>query len=148
MPEVEESIVIERPLATVFRFATDPANVPLFSSNLVEYGVLGGGALRLGSRVAGAIRVAGQRIAFVYEVTEFGPPNRLVAEAVESPVPFRITQRYEEAGAGTLVDWHTESDGYGGLFGKLTETTVISMYARDMRADLQNLKRLIESESG
>jgi uncharacterized protein YndB with AHSA1/START domain len=147
MPAVEESIIIERPAETVFRFTTDPSNVPRYSRNIVEYEKLEEGPMKVGARVGGTVRVAGRRIDFVYEVLEFDPPERLVAKTVESPIPFRMTQRYEAAVSGTRLDWLTESDGFGGFFGKLTESVVVSMYARDLRSDLESLKRLIESET-
>jgi len=58
-----------------------------------------------------------------------------------------MTQRYEAAVNGTRLDWLTESDGFGGFFGRLTESVVVSMYARDLRSDLESLKRLIETET-
>ncbi len=147
MPAVEESIIIERSPETVFRFTTDPSNVPRYSRNIVEYEKPEDGPLQVGSTVRGAVRVAGRRIDFVYEVLEFDPPERLVAKTIESPIPFRMTQRYEATGNSTRLDWLTESDGFGGFFGKLTESMVVGMYARDLRSDLENLKQLIETET-
>ena len=37
MPVIEESIVISRPAVEVFEFLTEPENVLLYSSNVVEY---------------------------------------------------------------------------------------------------------------
>ena len=147
MPAVEESIIIDRSPETVFRFTTDPRNVPKYSRNIVEYEKLEERPMEVGARVRGVVRVAGRRIDFVYEVLEFDPPKRLVAKTIESPIPFRTTQRYEATVNGTRLDWLTESDGFGGLFGKLTESVVVNMYARDLRSDLESLKRLIETET-
>ena len=36
MPVIEESIVISRPAVEVFEFLTEPENVLLYSSNVVE----------------------------------------------------------------------------------------------------------------
>lgn len=46
MPAVEESILIDRPSDVVYRFTTDPANVPRYSSNIVEYEKLEDGPIR------------------------------------------------------------------------------------------------------
>lgn len=147
MPAVEESIIIERPPETVFRFATDPVNVASYSRTIVEFEKLDNEPLEIGTRVRGSARVAGRRIDFTYEVIEFDPPTRYVTKTVESPIPFRVTQHYEATTSGTLVDWMTESDGFGGFFGKLSEQVVVSLYARDLRSDLERLKLLIESEN-
>lgn len=147
MPAVEESIIIERPPETVFRFATDLVNVARYSRAIVENEKLDNAPLEVGTRVRGSARVAGRRIDFTYEVIEFAPPSRHVAKTVESPIPFRVTQHYEATADGTRLDWLTESDGFGGFFGKLTESVVVGLYARDLRSDLERLKRLIESET-
>ncbi|MFP3914459.1 MAG: SRPBCC family protein [Actinomycetota bacterium] len=144
MPAVEESIVIERSPETVFRLTTDPVRVPRYSSNVVECRRLTDGPLRVGSRVRGTAKVAGRRIDFVYEVTELDPPKRYVSQTLESPIPFRILQHYEETPGGTRLDWLTESDGFGGFFGKLTETVVVSTYAQELRSNLESLKRRVE----
>lgn len=147
MPAVEESIFIQGPAETVFRFTTDPLNVPDFSPNTVEYEKLGDGPMKAGTRVRGRAKVAGRRIEFVSEVVEFDPPVRYVSKTIESPIPFSVTQQYEQTPDGTRLDWLTESDGFGGFFGKLTEPVVVGLYTRDLRSDLANLKRLIESET-
>ncbi|HUG08004.1 MAG TPA: SRPBCC family protein [Acidimicrobiia bacterium] len=147
MPAVEESIIIERSPEAVFRFTTDPRNVPRYSRNIVGYEKLEKGPLQVGARVSGTVRVAGRRIDFVYEVIQFDPPEHFVSKTVESPIPFRVTQHYEPTANGTRLDWLTESDGFGGFFGRLTESVVVSMYAGDLRSDLETLKRLIESDT-
>lgn len=147
MPAVEESIIIERPPETVFRLTTDPRNVPSYSPNIVEYEKLQDGPMEVGARVRGSVKVAGRRMDFVYEVIEFDPPRLFVAKTVESPIPFRVTQHYEETATGTRLDWLAKSDGFGGFFGELTESAVTSLYARDLQSDLERLKRFIESET-
>ncbi|HEX6219962.1 MAG TPA: SRPBCC family protein [Acidimicrobiia bacterium] len=147
MPAVEESIIIKRSPDTVFRFTTDAVNVPRYSSNVVEYAMLEEGPMGVGSRVRGSVKVAGRRIDFTYEVIEFDPPTRYVSKAVESPISFRVTQHYEPTADGTRLDWLTESDGFGGFFGKLTESVVVSLHSRDLRSNLERLKSLMEAET-
>ena len=48
---------------------------------------------------------------------------------------------------GTLLEWLTETDPLGGFFGKLAEPAVVGMYRRELKADLERLKRLIETET-
>lgn len=50
MPAVEESILIDRPADVVYRFPTDPANVPRYSSNIVDYEKLEDRPIRVGSK--------------------------------------------------------------------------------------------------
>lgn len=146
MPAVEESIIIERSPETVFRFTTDPRNVPRYSRNVVDYEKLEGGPMEVGTRVGGTVRVAGDGSTRIRGagIRPAGTPRRQDGRVAH---PFRMTQRYEAAVNGTRLDWLTESDGFGGFFGRLTESVVVSMYARDLRSDLESLKRLIETET-
>lgn len=57
------------------------------------------------------------------------------------------SSNYEPTADGTRLDWLTESDGFGGFFGKLTESVVVSLYSRDLRSNLERLKSLMEAET-
>lgn len=143
---VDESIIIKRPRDEVFAFAIDPANVPLFSSNLIEYRQLTPGPVQKGTRDAGAVKVAGKRIDWTTEVVEFEEGRRWGVRSVESPIAFEMDLRYEDAEDGTEIRWHQESETFGGFFGKLAEPLVNRMYAKDVRSNLEKLKELLEAE--
>lgn len=147
MPSIHESIVIDRPQETVFAFSSDPANVPRYSPSIVRYEQLDDVPLGLGSLVEGSIKVAGRRIDFVEEIVEYEPPRRFSARTVESPIPFRVTIWSDSQAGATLLEWLTETDLFGGFFGKLAEPVVVGMYRRELQADLRRLKQLIESEA-
>ncbi len=145
MPSIHESIVIDRPQEDVFQFSSDPANVPRYSPSIVRYEQVDEGPLELGSRISGSIKVAGKRLDFLYEIVEFEPPRRFSAKTIESPIPFRVTIWSDPLNGGTLLEWLTETDQFGGFFGKLAEPVVVGIYARELRADLARLKALVET---
>lgn len=147
MPSIHESIVIERPQETVFEFSSDPSNVPRYSPSIVRYEPIDDGPLGKGSRVEGSIKVAGKRIDFEEEIVEFDPPRRFSARTIESPIPFRVTIWSDTVNDGTLLEWLTEADQFGGFFGKLAEPVVVGMCRRELKADLERLKHLIETET-
>ena len=63
MPTVDETIMINRPRADVFAFATDPDNVPLYSSN--PFVLVGGfdlGPVGQGTTNRGVAKVAGRSL--------------------------------------------------------------------------------------
>ena len=146
MPVVDDSIVINRPRSEVFSFATDPDNIPLYNSNLIEYEQLTEGPVGQGTQNRGSVKVAGKRIDFVSEVVEFEEGGRLASRSIESQVPFELDVTYEDAGSGTKVSWHQESPTFGGFFGKLADPLVNRMYAKDVHSNLENLKELLEAE--
>jgi hypothetical protein len=145
MPTIEESIEIERPCTEVFEFATDPDNAVLYQSNLMEYGQQGEGPWEKGTRDQGTIRVAGKKLTFSQEVTEWDPPHRTVMRSVEAPMHWEFEMRFEELGPDrTRMTIHQEVKELGGFFGKLGDAIVTKMYTRDVRSNLENLKELME----
>jgi hypothetical protein len=145
MPTIEESIEIERPCADVFAFASDPAKQVLYQSNLIEYEQLEDGPVEKGSKERGAVRVAGKKLSFTQEVTEWDPPHRMVMRSLEAPMHWELELRCEELAADrTRLTMHQQVDELGGFFGKLGDAIVTKMYTRDVRSNLENLKDLLE----
>lgn len=145
MPTVEETIVIDRPRGEVFAFATDPANVPVYSSNLAEFEKTSDGPVSKGTTYRGVAKVAGRSLAWTSEVAEFEEGRHYVNRSVESPMAWEIDIAYEDAADGTRVTWHQDTADFGGFFGKLADPLVTRMYAKDVRSNLENLKELLEA---
>lgn len=146
MPTIEESIVIDRPRDEVFAYASDPANVTLYASNLMEYEQQSDGERGKGTVDRGVVKVAGKKFEFTSEIVEWSPGERLVSRSVEAPMGFELTQRFEDADGGTKVTFHQEVSNLGGFFGKVGDAVVTKMYSRDVRANLESLKILLEEQ--
>lgn len=145
MPVVEETILIKRPRDEVFAFATDPSNVTLYSSNLVEFEKTSEGPVGTGTTYRGVAKVAGKSLRWTSEVAEFEPGRRFVNRSVESPMAWEMQVRYEDDAGDTLIHWRQETDGYGGFFGKLADPLVTRMYSKDVKSNLEKLKELLEA---
>ena len=144
MPTIEESVTIDRPRGEVFAYATDPNKITEFSSNLVEYEQQSDGERGKGAVDRGVAKVAGKRLEFTSEITEWQPGERMVARSIDAPMDFVLTQTFEDAGDGTKVTFHQEVPNLGGFFGKLGDAVVTKMYSRDVRANLESLKIILE----
>lgn len=145
MPEVEESVVIARPRDEVYAFMTTAANVPLYSSNIVSYEMVSGQEGVAGAVAKGTSKVAGKRLDWTITLREADEGKRTFAETTESPVPFSLEMRFEDEGDGTRVTFHQRTQGLGGFFGKLADGVVVKLYARDVRANLEKAKLLLEA---
>lgn len=145
MPIVDESILINRTPHDVFEFATDPTNVPLYSSNLLSYEMTSDGPVGKGSTFAGDVRVAGKTFHWTSESTEFDLDHAWTTKSIESPMPWEIHVELVAENGGTRVDWHQETGDWGGFFGKLATPLVTKMYARDVKSNLEKMKLLLES---
>lgn len=143
MPTVRESIRINRPADEVFAYATAPDHQTLIASNMVEF-ELDRDQMEKGARASGATRVAGKRVEWTSEVTEYEEGRRLEMRSVEAPMEFHITWTYEPDGDGTQVTFEQEVPEIGGFFGRMADPVVTKMYSRDVRSNLESLKILLE----
>lgn len=144
MLTVEESIVIDKPRAEVSEFFSDPDNVPVYSSNLVDYEVISGGPREVGRKAQFAVKVVGVRLDYTDELVEYVEGERAKLESRDGKIPYSITMTFSDEGAGTKVTWLQESDSLGGVF-KFADSIVLKMYSRDVRANLEKAKTLLES---
>lgn len=147
MPVIEDSIRIERPRDEVFAFLDDPTNTVLANSNVLEYAQEDDDPRGKGTRHRGVVKVAGRKLQFVDEIVEHEPGERVVLRSVEAPMKMSWTleMRVEEASeGGSRVVFHQDIGSLGGFFGKLSDGLVTRMYARDVRANLENTKVLLE----
>lgn len=145
MPVVEQSVTIDRSREDVFRFITEPTNTPLYNSASLESEALTP-TIEKGARLRGITRVAGKRVDWTAEVTEHHLPDRYAIRSTESPVDFEIQWTLEEQGTKRCtVTFHQEVPDLKGFFGRLGDGVVTRMYARDVKANLENLKELMEN---
>ena len=127
MPVIEESIVISRPAVEVFEFLTEPENVLLYSSNVVEYEQVSGAPRDVGGVARGTARVAGRRLSFTTELVEVEPARLASSRSSDASIPFRLELRFDEVPEGTRVTWLQETDELGGFFGKLGDAVVVKV---------------------
>lgn len=147
MPTIDDSIVIDRPRDEVYDYMIDPANVPVYNANIIEYEQVSPGDRGKGTRDRGTVKVAGRKLDFVQEITEQEPGERIVFRSLEAPMNMTWTLEYrlEDEGEGrTRMMFHQEAS-LGGFFGKLGDALVVKMYSRDTRANLENLKAILEA---
>ena len=70
MLTIEESIVINKPRLEVWEFMTDPDNVPLYSSNVVDYELISGEKQEVGRICRWVVKVAGRRLEMTDEMVK------------------------------------------------------------------------------
>jgi uncharacterized membrane protein len=143
MLTVEESLVIDKPRAEVFDFFATPENIPVYSSNVVEYDVVSGGAHDIGREAKFAVKVVGVRLEYTDELVEFVENERVKTTSKEGRIPYSITLTFADEGAGTKVSWLQEVEQLGGVF-KFGDGLVVKMYSKDVRSNLEKAKALLE----
>ena len=140
----ELSVVIERPVEEVFAFATDPENDPLWQSTSLETEQTSGGPVGVGSTFRNTSKLLGCRIETAYEVTEMEPPRRQCVRIVSGPIPGSGCYLFESADGGSTRFTQIFEAEVGGFF-RLAEPLVGRALRRQMEADMETLKDLLES---
>ncbi len=144
MPVTKDSIVIDRPCEEVFDYVTTTENAPLYNSSLIEVEQLSE-TVEKGAKARGVVRVAGRKMEWTSEITEFHRPDRYAIRSLEAPIDFEIHWELTDLGDGTTrVDFRNDAPDLKGWWGKLGDGVVQRMYARDVRSQLENLKELLE----
>src|SRR3954452_23439366 len=143
MLTVSESIVIDKPRTEVADFFADPDNTAVYSSNLVDYQVVSGGAKEVGRQAKFSVKVLGVRLDYTDELVEYVDGERAKLVCKEGRIPYAITLTFADEGAGTRVEWLQESESLGGVF-KMADGLVMKIYAKDVRSNLEKAKAILE----
>ena len=99
--DVQNAIVIDRPVSEVSQYAADPDNAPLWYVNIKSVEWVTPPPAQVGSRVAFVAHFLGRRLTYTYELVEFIPGVRLVMRTSEGPFPMETTYTWESNADGT-----------------------------------------------
>ncbi len=142
--DVLTETVIDRPPAEVAAFAGDPTNAPRWYVNIrsVEWKTPPPPAV--GSRMAFVARFLGRTLAYMYEVIQLVPGERMVMGTAEGPFPMETTYTWTptETG-GTRMTLRNRGTPSG--FSKLFAPFMARAMRRANTKDLAVLKQLLES---
>jgi YD repeat-containing protein len=138
-----EQVVIDRPVGEVWAIHSKPETIRKISVNTVRYEPQG--PMRKGTRIKGATKVVGRIVEWEADVTEFVELRGYQLTSVISPVDWVLTYTYHPYGRSTLMTAEQTALNLEGFFGRISERVIVFRYRRDLRKNLENLKRLIEA---
>jgi len=142
------SVTIDRPVEDVFAVLTDPTRSPEWSKHSIRGEMLTHGPPRVGSRRRTVVRGFGGRgtMESVFEVTEIDPLCAVALRQVSASWGGSGATRYTftPVDDGTRVDWTWELNPEGPM--KLFAWPMMALTRRMFQSDLDNLKRLMESD--
>ena len=143
MFETKNSIFINRPPQDVFNAITDPAKLALWQSMTETAELTSNGSVGVGSTMRVVARFLGRKIESEIEVTAWEPPHRVDFKFVNGPYPAEVSNILEPQGEGTLLT--SQSQGEMGSFFKLAEGLVARQLEKQIDANNESLKLLMES---
>jgi uncharacterized membrane protein len=142
--DVSTAVVIDRAVADVAAFASDPDNVPQWYANIKSIEWITSPPMRVGSRLAFVAHFLGRRLAYTYEVVEWTPGVRLVMRTSEGSFPMETSYVWEPT-AATRTRMVLRNRGVPSGFAAWTAPLMTMAIRRANRKDLARLKARLES---
>ena len=141
MIKVESSVVINKPLAEVFAFATNSDNSTKWQGGVEEV-IAEGPPNVVGSKYTEVRKFMGQEMKSTMELTAFVPNAKWASKVIKGPVPFEVTATYEAAGSATKMTTLVEGEPKG--FFKIAEGMLEGQLKKSLQEDGERLKKLLE----
>lgn len=136
-------IEIARPRAEVAAFAADPDNVTRWYANIEAVAWLTPRPLARGTRMEFAAGFLGRRLAYVYEVLELVPGERLLMATEQGPFPIQTTYEWADRGP-QATRMSLRNRGRPAGFRGVAAPVMSAAVRRANRRDLELLKRVLE----
>ena len=146
MPQMEASIVIERPVKDVFDFVENPEHESIWRAGREMTGQTSAGPVGVGTTGHEIAVFLGRRVESTWEITEFELNRKVSYRSTSGPIEYQGIWTYEPHDAGTKLTIQIDAKaGFGGLFGRLADPLVIRIAGRRAQEDLKRPRNLLEA---
>ena len=142
--DVTTDILINVSIDKVSAFASDPDNAPLWYVNIKSAEWKTPKPLSDGSQIAFKARFLGKELAYVYEVVEYVPGEKLVMRTAQGPFPMETTYIWESVNE-TTTRMSLRNHGVPSGFSRFLTPFMKLAMKKANRKDLENLKRIMET---
>ena len=141
--DVITEIVISAPREKVSDYAADPENAPIWYENIKSIQWLTEKPLRIGSQFAFTAHFLVKKLAYIYEVTEFIPGEKLVMRTADGPFPMETTYTWQSTDQNqTLMTLRNKGipSGFSAIFAPFMKMAM----RKANEKDLKRLKEILE----
>jgi uncharacterized membrane protein len=143
MFKYEKSVFINRPQQEVFNFVTDLSNDPKWQASIQSVKQISDGPIGVGSTFRYETKLLGRKSETEIQLTSYNPPNGASVKALNGPIPFENTYRFETQDGGTLLTFMGWAE-IGGFF-KIAEGLAAKQIEKQLETDAVALKKLLEA---
>jgi uncharacterized protein YndB with AHSA1/START domain len=145
MVDVLTEITINKPIAEVAEYATNPDNAPEWYVNIKSVEWKSPKPLTLGSTVAFVAQFMGRKLSYTYEFIELVPNQKLVMRTAEGPFPMETTYTWTALTEQT-TKMTLRNKGNPSGFSKLFVPFMSVMMRRANNKDLLSIKKILEDK--
>jgi uncharacterized protein YndB with AHSA1/START domain len=143
--DVLNTVIINRAVEDVSRYAADPDKAPLWYRNIKSVEWKTPRPVQVGSRIDFVAHFLGRRLAYTYEIIEYVPDKRLTMRTSGPPFPMETTYTWEDERGATRMTLRNVGTPKGF---SVWLTPLMSWFVRSAnRKDLALLKRRLESHA-
>jgi uncharacterized membrane protein len=143
MVDVFTEINIKRPISEVSAYASNPEHAPEWYINIQSAEWKTDKPLRIGSQIAFKANFLGRELAYVYEIMELVPGEKLVMKTANGPFPMETIYTWNK-----INDNHTRmtlrNRGVPTGFSKIFSPFMAPMMKRANMKDLRKIKEILE----
>jgi uncharacterized membrane protein len=143
MINLELSIIVNCPVEEVFDYMSDSRNELHWSAGVADIQQTPEGLMNKCTVITEARNFMGRRIESRSEIVEYEPNKKFVRKGIDGPFPVEGSLFFAPVPQGTKIDWKMMMQP-GGFF-KLAEPVLLSTLKKDLNANLNKLKELLES---
>lgn len=143
--KMAESIDIARAPGDVFAYVSDVSNDRNWQQTVVEAKVTSEGPIGVGSTGVHRVKFMGMTDDYGWKIEEFDAPNRASWRFTSGPMSGKGGYILAAAGSGTSFTWTGDVQAKG--VRRMLEPLMGPMFRRQVRKELQALKRILESKA-
>ena len=137
---------IQRPVAEVFAYLTDPAKLATWQTNTVSAVAEDGAPVHVGTRLREVHRgPGGRQLSSLVEVSELVPDRLFALRTIEGPLPVDARISVEPSEGGTRLRFNVRGEPTGPL--RFLQPVMRMALKRQFREHCTTLKRVLEQSS-
>jgi hypothetical protein len=143
MVDVLTEIMIKSPIKNVSEYAANPDHAPEWYVNIHSAEWKTPKPLAIGSLIAFKAKFLGRELAYVYEIVEYIPEEKLVMKTANGPFPMETTYTWQAIDA-THTRMTLRNKGIPTGFSKMFSPFMSTMMKRANFKDLKKIKGILE----
>ncbi|NET32392.1 MAG: ATPase [Cyanothece sp. SIO1E1] len=144
MVDVNTEIIIDKPVELVASYAMNPDNAPEWYVNIDSAEWRTAKPLTLGSQIAFKAQFMGRTLAYVYEIIELIPNEKLIMRTADGPFLMETTYTWTAISDDTTrMTLRNRGEPTG--FSKLFAPFMAMMMRRANNKDLKSIKSILEA---